>query len=255
MDFGIYYTCYKEVAAVEHSLDVLYKIYPKCPVYLVSDGGADYSYLENKFPFLETKLEYDSRGFIPRINPDEYKSDKMQDLIVDSIYTFFERNMRAIEYCMKPHMLIMEPDALVRGKLTFPSGAKLLGSRINKGLNKELKEVLATIENALIVDNWGATPAIYDVKAFEKVYNFIKENRDIVKKLSMADERFSNYDVTLSVLFGACGFEETFNYELTECLRNPFWRSSGHPLLHQYREYYPTDENYDGRHKDARKNF
>lgn len=255
MDFGIYYTCFTEVDAVENSLDVLYRIYPECPVYLVSDGGADYSFLEKKFPHLKTVLGSDSRSFIPRIKKEDYMTPEVQEQIIGSIHTFFDRNMKAIEHCNKPHMLIMEPDALVRGKLTCPTTAKLLGSRVNQGLNSELKEVLSKIPGAIIVDHWGATPAIYEVEAFKKVNAFIHSNPNIIKEISMADERFSNYDVTFAVLFGACGYPEVANPELTECLRNPNWRNTSHPLLHQYREYYPTDDGYEGRHKKARKDF
>ena len=56
-DFGVFYTCYKEKEAVEYSLATLFSVYPECPVYLVSDGGHDYSYLESKYPTLKTELE------------------------------------------------------------------------------------------------------------------------------------------------------------------------------------------------------
>jgi hypothetical protein len=54
-------------------------------------------------------------------------------------------------------------------------------------------------------------------------------------------------------MFAALGYDEIQNPELTECLRNPNWRNSGHPLLHQFREYYPTS-NYSGRHSVSRNN-
>jgi hypothetical protein len=45
---GVFYTCYTEKAAVEFSLDMLFEIYPEIRVYLVSDGGSDYSFLNSK---------------------------------------------------------------------------------------------------------------------------------------------------------------------------------------------------------------
>ena len=49
MDFGVFYTCYTEKRAVDYSLEVLYSIYKDVPVYLVSDGGSDFSDLERKY--------------------------------------------------------------------------------------------------------------------------------------------------------------------------------------------------------------
>ena len=38
--------------------------------------------------------------------------------------------------------------------------------------------------------------------------------------------------------------EEKFNPDITECFRNPNWENSKHPLLHQFRKYYPSKEEY-----------
>ncbi len=43
---GIFFSCFKEKKAVEYSLTELVKHYPDSPIYLVSDGGLDFSYLE-----------------------------------------------------------------------------------------------------------------------------------------------------------------------------------------------------------------
>jgi hypothetical protein len=255
MDFGVFYTCYKEERAVEHSLQMLYSLYPDCPVYLVSDGGSEYAPLEKKFSNLKTILSHDSKGFVSKIKEETYRTEEMQKKILHAVYEFFENNMRAIEYCKKPYMMVMEPDVLVRGKVSFPPGAKLLGSRVNEGLS-QYHSVLSEIPGSFLATHWGAVPAIYDVDAFKEVNNFLKGNRELVERFALADCRFANYDVALAILFGAVGYEETLNRELTECLRNPYWRYSGHPILHQYREYYPKKEGeYEGRHQNARKNF
>ena len=78
--FGVWYTCYKEREAIEYSLEKLYEIYPECPVYLVSDGGYDYSYLEEKHPFLKTFLEYDSRGWCQMLTPEQINNIHTEEL-------------------------------------------------------------------------------------------------------------------------------------------------------------------------------
>ena len=52
------------------------------------------------------------------------------------------------------------------------------------------------------------------------------------------------YDALLSILFGFIGVEEEFNPDITECFRNPNWENSSHPLLHQFRKYYPSKKEY-----------
>jgi hypothetical protein len=54
--YGVFYTCFTEVKAVEYSLYELFKVYPDMPVYLVSDGGSDYSHLVDMFPVKKSRL-------------------------------------------------------------------------------------------------------------------------------------------------------------------------------------------------------
>ena len=57
---GFFYTVFTEKKAVEYSIEQLRKWYPSSPIYLVSDGGLDFSYLKNDYDDLETKLEEDT---------------------------------------------------------------------------------------------------------------------------------------------------------------------------------------------------
>lgn len=249
LDFGVFYTCFTEKDSVDFSVKKLYEIYPNIPVYLVSDGGLDYSYLEEKYNGIKTVKDFDSRGFVPKINESNFKEEKIRNYMVDSIYTFMERINDSIKFCKKPYVLIMEPDVLVRGELTIEDGVDLMGSRINHyhWCKKEINEVLSNIEGSVPVEYYGTTPAIFSVESFNKVYNFYQKNRDIIESFCSIDPNFSNYDIFLTVLFASMGYDEIQNPELTECLRNSSWENSHHPLLHQFRIYYPK-ENYTGRH-------
>ena len=48
MEVGFFYSVFKEKKAVDYSVEQLKIYYPESKVYLVSDGGLDYSYLEKK---------------------------------------------------------------------------------------------------------------------------------------------------------------------------------------------------------------
>jgi hypothetical protein len=252
LDFGVFYTCYKEVESVKYSLDVLWQVYPDCPVYLVSDGGADYGFLKGMHDRLEVRMEEDSRGFVPKINSNTYSSKENQELIKKSIVTFLDRVERSIKFCGKPWLLVMEPDVLVRGKLSAPEGVVMLGSRINKGLEFELRRVVCSVPGSIDVNVWGATPVLFDCNALLKAKHVLLETPDLLNKLCLSDCRLANYDVLFSVMFACAGYEETFNPEIVECLRESNWKNTQKPLVHQFRELYPKKESgYDGRHADG----
>ena len=48
-NLGVFFTCYTELEAVEYSIDLLETVYPDIPVYIVSDGGSDYSFISEKY--------------------------------------------------------------------------------------------------------------------------------------------------------------------------------------------------------------
>lgn len=249
LDFGVFYTCYTEISAVNHSIMVLRKIYPECPVFLISDGGSDYSHLENEYSGISALLEEDSRGFIPFLTQENFKTEENQLKILSSIRTFLGRIKRAIEHNKKDYTLIMEPDVLVRGKLSFPIDAHLLGSRINVDLSSELRKTVLSVKGAIDVNTWGATPALFRSDTFIEAYNVLMTTDNLLETLSYSDHRLANYDVLLAVLFALAGHHETFNPDIVECFREPMWRVTKHPLVHQYREYYPkSSSGYDGFH-------
>lgn len=248
MEFGVFYTCFTEINAVDYSIEILKSVYPNVPIYLVSDGGSDYSFLEKKYTNIKTNLEYDSRSFIPKLG-DNFKEFEIQKQIKKSILTFLDRTNRAIDYCNKEYLLVMEPDILVRGKISNPSNAKLLGSRINKGLSNELKDILKKYEKGIPIDVWGATPVIFHSETFKIAYENLLKNDELLNELCKSEKRLSNYDILYPVLFATIGIEETSNPEIVECFRNYNWETSSHPLVHQYRAKYPLKKDgYNGTH-------
>lgn len=251
-NFGVFFTCFTEVEAVDFSIGLLKQVYPACPVYLVSDGGADYSFLKSKYERVETKLEYDSRGISQRMSDEKWNTPGVREEIHRSVDTFFQRNLDAIEYCQKQSILIMEPDVLVRGKLNYFPDAKnaLLGQRVNEGNCLEwdrMRQVLHTIPGHVDVTHWGATPAFYNTEVMKQVSDFTARNPEIVRGFIDGWHQFVCYDVFLAMLFGSCGYLEVFNPDIVEPTRNPNWLSTNKPLVHAFRSRYPKS-NYSGRH-------
>lgn len=244
---GFFFTCYKEKKAVEYSLSELVKHYPDSPIYLVSDGGEDFSYLKLKFKHLKTTLEEDTMTETFKITAGRsgcdgvvgnFQQKHYQDVIQKCALAVLNRLENAINYCQTDYILMMDPDTLVRGKLTIPQGVKLLGSRINTGLPQGLKNILRKIENATIIDCWGATPAIFETKTFMKSWEMFKHTPELLDMMSKEFYAIYAHDVLLPIIFALVGEEETYNPDIIECSRNPFWEICPNPLVHQFKRYY-----------------
>jgi len=239
---GFFYTCYKEKKAVENSISELRKNYPDSPIYLTSDGGLDFSYLKKTYSNLHTSLEEDTISPTIGITGDQvtgnFREPKKQDAIKKCAWSVLGRLEKAIEFCKTDYILMLDPDALVRGQLTIPDGVKLLGSRINSGLPQGFKDVLSSINGAKIIDCWGATPGIFEVQTFLKALSVLKSNPDIIDRLSMEYYAVCAHDLLIPTLFALVGEEETFNPDIIECNRDPHWQSKSNPLVHQFREFY-----------------
>jgi hypothetical protein len=246
---GVFFTCYTETESVEYAIDTLFLVYPNIPVYLVSDGGSDFSFLEKKYGTkkIKTILSDDTRGLIPKISKTTFKNPEWQSYILNSIVTFFNRVEGAINFCNTEYLLVMEPDVLVRGELNIPQNMVFSGSRINKNISTELREIIKKIPGAIDVNNWGATPALFRSDVFIKAWNKLKTNPELLNKMSIAEHRLANYDMTFAVLFALIGIPEEYNPDIIECLRDSNWEKKKNPLVHQFRRYYPKN-NYTGTH-------
>jgi len=238
MKLGFFFSCYKENRAVENSLSELRKHYPDNPIYLVSDGGFDFNYLKDSYDNLFVSLEEDTMSSTFNITDQNWREEVHQNAIIQATYAVLNRLERAIEYCQTDYILMMDPDALVRGQLNIPEGVKLLGSRVNTGLPVELQVVLSRIPGAKVINCWGATPALFETKTFMDSWTRLKASPKVMDAFIDSFYAIYAHDVLLPLVFALAGEEETFNPDIVECNRNPNWRNTSQPLVHQFKEFY-----------------
>ena len=238
MKLGFFFSCYKENRAVENSLSELRKHYPDNPIYLVSDGGSDFNYLKDSYDNLFVSLEEDTMSSTFNITDQNWREEVHQNSIRQATYAVLNRLERAIEYCQTDYILMMDPDALVRGQLNIPEGVKLLGSRVNTGLPVELQVVLSRIPGAKVINCWGATPALFETKTFMDSWLRLKASPSVMDAFIDSFYAIYAHDVLLPLVFALVGEEETFNPDIVECNRNPNWRNTTQPLVHQFKEFY-----------------
>jgi len=243
MDLGVFYICYKEQAAVEYSLKEFRKFYPKNSIYLVSDNGLDFSYLKEKFGNIETiKETMEVVGIAKDVDQYIREHSGEIDLFMGISLEFLRRLKNGCDFCKTEYMILMEPDVLVRGQL-HPFDADLVGPTVN---------VMPEIIQEYIITNggknngtWGPAGGMMKTSSFYEVYNKLMNDLDKFSEGLKLDPRMICYDYLLAFLFSLFGYTYTDNPDQTECIRNPNWKNSGHPLLHQYRELYSI--NYEGK--------
>lgn len=237
MKLGVLVTCFNEVRAVDNSIANFRAHYPESPIYLVTEGNSDYLYMLDKFGNISINYDKDTMFFHKEVSGENYREFRYQQLIKFGAEEFLKRVVEAIGFCKTDYLLLMDPDTLVRGKLTIPKNAKILGSRINCCFPDGIKKILANVEGAKIIERWGVTPGIFHCDTFMRAYKKLLQ-LNILEKFVQEHYAIFAHDVILPLIFALIGEEEMFNPDIVECNRNPNWESTGKPLVHQYKVYY-----------------
>lgn len=245
---GVRYVAFKEVSAVNYSLQLFRQVYPESPVYFVSDGGADFSYLEND-PHIKYQFGIDTMGYAaagPQL--DGMIANKTFDvdkaLEIGEPLHFLERMKDAIEYCKTDYILLMEPDVLVRGKIEIDHSCHLVGQKPNE-IESPVLEYIKLQGGNESVRHFGPVGGLVKSKSFMKVYDHVKRNPRIVRDLLIISPRVKCWDYLIVVLFAIVGFSYEESDQIVECIRNPFWKMTSHPVVHQFRDFY--NSNYGGK--------
>lgn len=248
MDLGVFYICYKEQAAIEYSLRKFREFYPENPIYLVSDNGLDFSYLKEEFGNIETIKETTEVVGIAR-DVEQYVRDNSgnTELFLGICMEYLRRLKNGCDFCKTEYMILMEPDVLVRGKLN-PFEADLVGPTANI-MPRKLQEYIIN-NGGKNNGTWGPVGGVMKTKSFYEVYDKMMNNLDKFIGGMELDPRMVCYDYLLSYLFSLFGYTYTDNPDQTECFRNPNWKYSTHPILHQFREFYSI--NYEGKWKNTK---
>lgn len=234
---GVLFTCYNETNAVKYSLEQFSIHYPNSPVFLVHESNASFEFCKEIIKNISVQQGADTMFFYKHIGGENFKSRYFQELIKNATNTFTKRVIDAIDFCKTDYLLLMDPDTLVRGSLTIPENATLLGSRINSGFPEEIKNIFRKISGAKVINCWGATPAIINCDTYKKAY---KKFYDLNILDDLAQNFYATYahDVILPIMFALIGEEETYNPDIVECKRNFYWEQTTKPLVHQYKINY-----------------
>ena len=252
---GFIYNCvYKQRKSFEYGLRSIRKLYPDSPIYIVSDGGYDYQYLEDEIGNLKFEMGVDTMGPYKKVDFNNFKQKDHQESIKNNIAATVDRLEKGIKYCGNPDWIFMsEPDVLLRGKFSVPKNAKILGSRLNEAsmppsvrLDQwiEFNKILCEVDTSIPIFRWGAVPPIFHTETYLKAIEIYKSNFDTLTKITEVLYGVNCYDIIMPFFFSLIGEPEIFNSEIVECLRNHNWKNTSHPIVHQWRELYGDDDHY-----------
>ena len=245
-ELGVFFICFKEKTAIEKSIDSFRKLYPNSPIYLSSDGGFDYSYLNDEI----TNCVLDKEQTVGITKDIENMIQTGQFPILNLFMAatqYLQRLEKAVRYCNTRYILLMEPDVFVRGKLNLLD-IPLVGPKPNQMPDIVRRYIL----NCGGKDNvaWGAAAGVMQSEAFLKIFNDLKNNQYKILEWLLIDPRIACYDYLLTFIFSVYGFDYEENPDLIECNRNPNWGNTHHPLIHQYYENYISQNGETGKHHE-----
>ena len=90
----------------------------------------------------------------------------------------------------------------------------------------------------------GCCPYYISYTNFLKALKVYKKNFDIMDKFSEKHYAPGTFDLFIGLIFALIGEPEVYNTDITECLRDPSWKTSSHPIVHQYRVHYEKSDHY-----------
>ena len=110
---GFIYNCvFKQKAAFVHSVEKIREVYPESKIYVVSDGGLDYSFLEDEN--LKFSMEEDTVSATKNTGGHNFLLPENQKAEKKRMAATIRRLEAGIEYCGNPEWICMtEPDVLI----------------------------------------------------------------------------------------------------------------------------------------------
>lgn len=237
---GVFYTCFDELEATHFSISMLRKNYPNIPICLFYESNEKFDYLYNYFKNIQINKVEDTMSETLKVTVHNFRNPDKQIHILNGVKAILDRLEKAIGFCNSEYIIMLDPDAIVRGKLTIPENSSLLGCRQNTNpmLLNDMNSILKR-NGGVEITAWGATPAIFNVEKFKKAKSKLINTPNLLKELSNSFYAIFAHDILMAILFSLIGEVEQFNPDIVQCSKDPLWIYNNKPLIHQFRFFYP----------------
>jgi hypothetical protein len=148
------------------------------------------------------------------------------------------RMVEAAELAETEYIFYMEPDVLVRRRIRPNTKLALECLDVNKYPLAMIKQIESISNKKMGVDGWGFCAGFATTAGFKAVGKWAESNETYLLQLLELDHRFIFSDFAFPILFHLVGLEVGKTRHIVECNRNPLWRISLKPIVHQYRKSY-----------------
>jgi len=222
--------------AIEVCLKSFKKFYPDGQIILARD---------TLIPFLPPELKYldpellDQNDAMNKIAELSFDSRPYQDLsISERLEAVSKQVSRVKEAALKSqneHVLFLEYDALVRGKVKVFDGIDLETLSVNLYPANLVKQIEIISERKMNFFGWGFVVGVASKVSLLNAANWFENNLEVMKNLIELFPDLIVLDFLMPILVHLSGGNVADNQLTSECSRDRFWRWRKTPLLHQYR--------------------
>jgi hypothetical protein len=223
-----YYAAYKNKEATEFVLRNFRNHFPENPVFLISDGGDDFSDLASKYKCGYVRLH---NIFEPKYS--SYCSERMKE--------YWKRLKMAVDYGQEEYLFILEDDVLVRDRFEINRHFNLCGSRIGAQFTDIAKKDILEATSRQVERYGMCGGSFFNTEIFNKIYDDvildIEENHDekVVKEEWCS---LGATDSNITYHFCKRGYFYEPNPWMIEIREDRNWKSTDHAIVHEYKEKY-----------------
>lgn len=235
---GVFTLCFDEIEAVHFAYRSLRNHHPDSPIYLNTESNLDYGFLHKYFDNIHTENVEDTQSGLFKFKPGDHVLEQNRLGNKKAVIQLLSRLKKAFSFLNTDYVLMHCPDTLIRGEIKIHGNHNLLGSRVNNYFFKEVNDVIIKYGGRPI-SAFGAVPAIFKVEKFLQCLRIFQSHNNILDELCDVFYACHSHDIIIPIIFALGGDREEYNPHITECTRNPQWMASHHPILHQFRGFYP----------------
>jgi len=234
---GVFTLCYDEIQAIHFAYQSFRLHHPDSPIYLNTESNLDYDFLHKYFDNIHIENVEDTQSGLFKYKPGDHGLKENRDQNKNAVKHLLLRLKKAFAFLDTDYVLMHCPDTLIRGKIKIHGNHNLLGSRVNNYFFKEVNDVILKY-GGIEISAFGAVPAIFKVEKFLECLSIFESN-NILDELCDVFYAVYSHDIIIPIIFALGGEIEQYNPDITECTRNPDWLQSKHPIVHQFRSFYP----------------
>jgi len=234
---GVFTLCYDETQAIHFAYQSFRSHHSESPIYLNTESNLDYNFLHKYFDNIYIENVEDTQSGLFKFKPGDHILEENRSKNKKAVKHLLSRLKKAFSFLETDYVLMHCPDTLIRGEIKIHNNHSLLGSRVNNYFFKEVNDVILKY-GGVEISAFGAVPAIFKVEKFLECLK-IFESSNILDELCDVFYAVYSHDIIIPIIFALGGEIEQYNPDITECTRNPDWLRSKHPILHQFRSFYP----------------